>query len=178
MPWLFRTIGLIFLAFVALCVVGFFMGDTQHAETSTELRAEPFEVYELLSDLQTYPDWSGLAGREANWVFGGSKSGVGQTAAWKQDDRFGTLELTRDSQDEFVMLRVEGPLGEQTVTLALNEGSAESGSYRTVLLIKSEKASGGFPYIGRLADRRRIADTQAALERAAAGMDKLFSDLE
>lgn len=162
-------IGLIFLAFVALCVVGFFLPNQQILDTSMTIDADQDEVFEVISDLRSYPEWSGIGLSDSEWVFGGPENGTGQTAAWQSGKTFGSLEILQSTQGEFVLVRTFGPLGEQRVTLVLDETEDA-----TLMLIEAQRDLGGFPYIGRVAAMRQRPGTKAALTRAASGMSELF----
>lgn len=169
MKWLFRIIGLILTLFVGLCIAGAFLPAMQRVETMVSLPVEAEDIYYMMSDLQTYPEWSGVGGPDSEWVYGGADEGVGQTAAWQAGDQVGSLEILQTAPGEFVRVRVIGPMGERTVTLALTE-EAET----TAFLLQSERQLGGFPYFGRLAGLRQKAVTKAALEDAAKGMSDLL----
>jgi hypothetical protein len=168
MKWLFRIIGFILFAFVALCVAGFFIPARQNIDATVTLNADPYTVFEVVSDLKSYPEWSGIGGPESEWVFGGSTDGTGQTAAWQSGARFGSLEILQSTPEAFVLVRTIGPLGEQRVTLAIRE-SGET----TNFLIEAQRDLGGFPYIGRIAALRQNAATQAALNRATMGLEQM-----
>lgn len=171
MTWFFRSIGLILAGFIALCVAGFFMPAVQRVDASVQIPADPYEIFEILTDLQSYPDWSGVGGPDSEWVFGGADMGVGQTAAWQSGKRFGSLEIVQAAPGEFIMIKSIGPLGEQNVMLALDETADHS---ETGFLMQSERKLGGFPYIGRLAALRQKGRTQNALDRAAKGLAELY----
>jgi len=94
--------------------------------------------------------------------------GTGQTAAWQSGEAFGSLDILQTEPGQFVLVQTIGPLGEQTVTLALSE--AEIG---TNFLIEATRELGGFPYIGRVASLRQKAATQTALDDATAGLAQM-----
>ncbi len=173
MKWFFRMTGFILALFFLLCAVGAFLPATQRVDRTVMMLVDGDDIYTLISDLKTYPDWSGVGGPESEWVFGGAEDGVGQTAAWQVRntgaDRFGSLEILQTASGEYVRVRTIGPLGEQTVTLAIDEGETE-----TAFLIQSERALGGFPYLGRIAALRQKSQTEAALERATQGLESLL----
>ncbi len=173
MKWLFRIIGFIIFAFIALCVGGFFLPSKQITDATVVLTADSDAVYDVVSDLRSYPEWSGIGGPESEWVFGGAVEGTGQTAAWHSGAAFGSLEILQSTPGEFVLLRTIGPLGEQKVTLALNEDAAGTG-----FLIEAQRDLGGFPYIGRIAAVRQGNSTRAALDRAAAGLTQMVASGE
>jgi hypothetical protein len=168
MKWLFRIIGLILLLFVGLCVAGYFIPVRQVVDANVQLDADPYTVFEVVSDLKSYPEWSGIGGPESEWVFGGAADGTGQTAAWQSGARFGSLEILQSTPGEFVLVRTVGPLGEQKVTLAIQESGA-----MTSFLIEAQRDLGGFPYIGRVAALRQNVATQEALDRAAMGLEQM-----
>ena len=168
MKWLFRIIGLTLLIFISLCVAGAFMPAQQRVDSSIVIKSDVLTVYEMLSDLQSYPDWTGIGGPNSEWVFGGADFGTGQTAAWQSGEAFGSLDILQTEPGQFVLVQTIGPLGEQTVTLALSE--AEIG---TNFLIEATRELGGFPYIGRVASLRQKAATQTALDDATAGLAQM-----
>jgi len=168
MKWLFRIIGLTLLTFIVLCVIGAFIPSQQRIDASKLLDADVLTVYEIVSDLKSYPEWSGVGGPNSEWVFGGAESGTGQTAAWQSGDAFGSLNILQTEPGQFVLVQAVGPLGEQTVTLALSE--AEDG---TSFLIEAERDLGGFPYFGRIASLRQQAATQRALAAATDGLSQM-----
>ena len=168
MKWLFRIIGLTLLVFLTLCVIGFFMPAQQRVDASAILEADSLTVFEVLSDLRSYPEWSGVGGPESEWVFGGAEEGTGQTAAWHSGDAFGSVDILQTEPGQFILLQTIGPLGEQTMTLALNEGENGTG-----FLIEAQRELGGFPYIGRVVSFRQKAATQRALNSATEGLAQM-----
>jgi hypothetical protein len=165
MRWLFRVIGLVLLGFVGLCIYGYFQPASQEVEIIRDIDADAYDLYEVISDLKTYPDWSGIGQNGEAWVFGGAASGQGQTAAWQDDTRFGTLEILQDTPGELVVINTVGPLGDQIVTLALNEQAQTTQFY-----MSAKRETGGFPYLGRIAAQRQKSATQDSLARAADGL--------
>ena len=171
MKWFFRGVAVILLAFVAVCIAGSFLPVTQKVETVVEVDVPAEDIYAYISDLRTYPLWSGLAPPSGDWVFSGAQTGNGQIASWKDGERYGKLAIYQDTAGEIVGLRTEGPLGVQNVQLALNE--VEIG---TQFYISAERDSGGFPYLGRIAVWRQKAKTQVVLDTAALRLGALVSD--
>lgn len=165
MKWLFRIIGLTLVAFLALCVIGAFMPAQQRVDAIVDLDADVLTVYEVVSDLRSYSEWSGVGGHDSEWVFGGAEEGTGQTAAWQSGKAFGSVDILQTEPGEFLLVKTVGPLGEQTVTLALNE-TADG----TRFLIEAKRELGGFPFIGRVAALRQKAATQKALNRSTEGL--------
>ncbi len=172
MKWLLRIIGLILLAFVALCVAGFFMPSTHVVDAVVTLETDRDTVYEVVADLRSYSEWSGIGGPESEWVFGGSTDGTGQTASWKSGKAFGSLEIVQSTPGEFVLVHTKGPLGVQQVTLALRETGDT-----TSFLIEAQRDLSGFPYIGRVGPFKQTAATQAALNRSLAGLAQMTAPL-
>jgi len=168
MKWLFRIIALTLLGFIGLCVVGAFMPAQQRVDSSVVVQADTLTVFEIISDLRSYPEWAGLGGPESEWVFGGADFGTGQTAAWQAGPSFGSLDILQTEPGQFVLIKTVGPLGEQTVTLALSE--ADEG---TNFLIESSRELGGFPFIGRVASLRQKAATQEVLDSATIGLAQM-----
>jgi len=168
MKWFFRIIILTLLVFIALCVIGAFMPSEQRVDASAALDADILTVYEIVSDLRSYPEWSGVGGPESEWVFGGADYGTGQTAAWQSGKAFGSIDILQTDPGQFVLLETVGPLGNQTMTLALNE--SETGTY---FLIEAKHELGGFPYLGRVMSFRRKAAMQKALNGATEGLGEM-----
>lgn len=169
MKWFFRIIALTLVLFIGLCLVGRFSPAIQRVESSVMLPVDAEAAYVLISDLRGYPEWTGIGGPNSVWVYGGADEGVGQTAAWQAGDRIGYLEILQAQPGAFVRVSVKGPLGEQTVTLALSEQGE-----LTTFLVQAERHLGGFPYLGRLAGLRQNNATQTAVDRAAEGFRALF----
>lgn len=165
MKWLFRSIALTLLVFVAVCVVGAFMPAQQRVDASVDLDSDVLSVYEIISDLRSYPEWTGLGGPESEWVFGGADVEAGQTAAWQSGEEFGSLEILQTEPGQFVLVKTIGPRGEQEVTLALSE--SETG---TSFLIEAKRELGGFPFLSRIASIRQKSSTKQALVRATDGL--------
>jgi len=165
MKWLFRSIGLIFLLFVVVCSVGAFMPAQQRVDASIVLDGDVLSVYEIISDLRSYPEWTGVGGPESEWVFGGADIEAGQTAAWQAGENFGSLEILQTDPGRFVLVKTIGDLGEQEISLALSE--AETG---TNFLIEARRDLGGFPYLSRVASLRQKTQTKRALVRATDGL--------
>lgn len=168
MKWLFRSIILIITVFVALCIAGAFMPAQQRVDASIVLESDVLSVYEIISDLRSYPEWSGIGGSESEWVFGGADIETGQTAAWHAGQRFGSLEILQAEPGRFVVLKSVGQLGEQTISLALNE--ADVG---TSFLIEAKRDLGGFPYFSRIASISQKSATRKVLERATEGLAQM-----
>lgn len=168
MKWLFRIIALTLLAFISICIVGAFMPAQQRVDASVVLKSDVLSVYEILSDLRSYPEWSGVGGPNSEWVFGGADVETGQTAAWQADERFGSLEILQTEPGKFVVVKTIGALGEQTISLALSE--ADTG---TNFLIEAKRDLGGFPYLNRIASLRQKSVTKAALEQATLGLAQM-----
>jgi len=168
MKWLFRILALTVLVFFTLCVIGAFMPSEQRVDASAVLDADVLTVYEVVSDLRSYPEWTGVGGPESEWVFGGADYGTGQTAAWKSGDVIGSMNILQTDPGKFVLLETEGPLGDQTLTLALSEGAAG-----TSFLIESNHDLGGFPFIARVMSFRQKSATQKALNTATEGLGKM-----
>jgi len=144
------------------------MPSQQRVDASRVLDADVLTVYEVISDLRSYPEWTGIGGPESDWVFGGAEYGTGQTAAWQSGKAFGSIDILQTEPGQFVLLETVGPLGDQTVTLALNE--TETG---TSFLIEANHELGGFPYIGRVMSFRQKVQTQKALDSATDGLGQM-----
>ncbi len=168
MKWLFRSIALTLLVFIAFCVVGAFMPAQQRVDASVVLDGDVLSVYEIISDLRSYPEWSGIGGPESDWVFGGADIETGQTAAWQAGNDFGSLEILQAEPGQFIVLKTNGDVGEQTISLALSE--SETG---TSFLIESKRDLGGFPFLSRIAAIRQASATRKVLRRATEGLAQM-----
>lgn len=176
MKWLFRIIGVTLVTFIAICVGGYFLPAKQSVDATATIKADRDVIYEVLIDLRSYPEWSGIGGPDSKWVFGGASGGTGQTAAWQSGGAFGSIEILQSSPGEFVLVKTIGPLGQQRVTLALQEMSVQSSDdVTTGFLIEAQRDLGGFPYFSRIASLRQGAKTRAALERSTTGL-KLMTE--
>jgi len=169
MKWLFRIIGFILLSFIVLCVIGFFLPAQQKVDASVILDVDRDEVYDVIGDLRSYPEWSGFAGPNSEWVFGGAEVGTGQTAAWQSGTAFGSMEIMQTAPGEFVLLQTLGPQGEQRVSLAIDETETS-----TIVLIESQRELGGFPYFSRVAAIRQKMTSQSDLNQATAGLSAMM----
>lgn len=168
MKWLIRAIAIILLLFICVCIAGAFMPAQQRVDKSVILDSDALSVYEIISDLRSYPEWSGFGGPNSEWVFGGADVETGQTAAWQAGKDFGSLEILQAEPGQFVIVNTIGPMGEQTISLALSE--AETG---TNFLIEAKHDLGGFPYLSRVASFRQKATTQDTLDLATTGLAQM-----
>ncbi len=168
MKWLFRSIALILCVFIGVCILGAFMPAQQRVDASVVLDSDVLSVYEIISDLRSYPEWAGVGGPDSEWVFGGADVEAGQTAAWQAGENFGSLEILQTDPGRFVLVKTIGRLGEQEISLALSE--AETGAN---FLIEAKRDLGGFPYLSRVASLRQKAATRQALVRATEGLAQM-----
>ena len=140
----------------------------QRVDQSVVLDSDVLSIYEIISDLRSYPEWSGVGGPKSEWVFAGADVETGQTAAWKAGDDFGSLEILQADPGQFVVVKTVGPSGEQTLSLALSE--AKDGAN---FLIEAKHDLGGFPYLSRIASLRQKSTTQKALNIATSGLSEM-----
>lgn len=168
MQWLFRSIAFTLFVFVAVCIFGAFMPAQQRVDASAVLETDVLSIYEIISDLRSYPEWAGVGGPESEWVFGGADVEAGQTAAWQAGENFGSLEILQTEPGRFVLVKTIGGLGEQEISLALSE--AETGAN---FLIEARRDLGGFPYLSRVASLRQKTATKRALVRATEGLSQM-----
>lgn len=81
--------GLIALIFVGLLVAFFTLDDTFRVERELEIKASPQAVYDTISDLKTWPEWS-VWNKEADpgatWEFTGAESGDTATWTWSGEE--------------------------------------------------------------------------------------------
>jgi len=78
------------------------------------------------------------------------------------------VNILQTDPGKFILLETEGPLGNQTLTLAL--GEEESG---TSFLIEANQELGGFPFIARVMSFRQKARMQKALRAATSGLTQM-----
>ena len=157
MKWLLRGIGLIILLFIVTCVVGAFLPSTQTNERSVQIESYPEDVFPYLNDLQLYSQWSPIYSllNDAEIIYGGASSGVGQTMAWQNGSGaypFGAQEIVQSQEGEFVQLDVN--LAGQSATATHAILLSEDGESVTVLT-KSEIQLGGFPFLERVRSKLR-----------------------
>ncbi len=157
MKWLLRGIGLIICLFLLTCIIGLFLPATQTVERSVEVKAYPEDIFPLLNDLKAYSQWSPLHAllTDAETIYGGAESGVGQTMAWQNGTGaypFGSQEITQSQSSEFVRVQVNlsGKLATATHAI-LPSPDGES----VTVLTKSEIELGGFPYLERVRSKLR-----------------------
>ncbi len=168
MKWLFRIIGLIMLAFIGMCVAGYFMPAVQTVERSVRINAYAEDVFPYINDLHNYSGWSPLyaAIADAQIVYGGAEEGIGQSMAWQGSSGAfpqGSQEISQSQPGEFVQVIVNLAGREATATHAILPG--ETGDYVTVLT-KSEIDLGGFPYLGRIAAKSNQASREQQFDEA------------
>ncbi|WP_409433316.1 SRPBCC family protein [Litorimonas sp. RW-G-Af-16] len=168
MKWLFRIIGIILLAFIGLCIVGYFLPAKQSIERSVQIKAYPEEIFPYLNDLTRYPQWSVLhaAIGDADIAYGGAHEGVGQSMAWQGSSSafaYGSQEIVQSQAGEFVLLNINLAGLDAVATHAIQ--SHEGEEYVTVLT-KSEIDLGGFPYLGRIAGKMNLKSREAQYDRA------------
>ena len=168
MKWLFRSIGLILIAFAGLCAYGYFLPAQQSIERSIEIDAYPDEVFPYINNLQKYPLWSPLyaAISDGQIIYGGAAEGIGQSMAWQGsagDFPSGSQEILQSQSGEFVRVQVNLSGRAATATHALLPD--EAGEFVTVLT-QSEINLGGFPYLGRIAGKLSQADREGQFDEA------------
>ena len=154
MKWFFRIIGLIFLAFAALVIWGYFISPSLTVERSLQVDAYPEEVFEFLEDLEAFNRWSPWFARDpdADYIFGAVEYGVGATVIWRArgetaDDasEISSQEIIAAQAPEFVQssLLLNGVPASATYALSpIDDG--------TLVYVQFERELGGFPYVARL----------------------------
>lgn len=154
MRWFFRIIGLIFLVFVGMVVIGRFISPNLLVERSLSVNAYPEEVFEYLEDLEAFNRWSPWFARDpdADYAFGNVDYGVGASVIWRTRGQTAAHAAQISSQEiiaaqapEFVQasLLLNGVPASATYALSAAEGG-------TLIYIKFERELGGFPYFERL----------------------------
>lgn len=173
MKWFFRIIGLIFLAFAALVIWGYFISPSLTVERSLQVDAYPEEVFEFLEDLEAFNRWSPWFARDpdADYIFGAVDYGVGATVIWRArgetaDDasEISSQEIIASQAPEFVQssLLLNGVPASATYALSpIDDG--------TLVYVQFERELGGFPYVARLRkggmEKALGAEFNAALAR-------------
>lgn len=83
---------------VLVVVVGLVLPGTYRVERSTLIHAPPEVIHGFVADLERWREWTpwrpeSTAGTQ--WMFGGSRGGVGAVRSWSGEHGVGTLSLTR-----------------------------------------------------------------------------------
>ncbi len=172
MKWFFRIIGLIFLAFAALMVWGYFISPTLTVERSLQVDAYSEEIFDYLEDLEAFNRWSPWFARDpdADYVFGAVDYGVGATVVWRargetadESGQISSQEIIAAQAPEFVQssLMLNGVPASTTYALSpMDDG--------TLIYIQFERELGGFPYIERLRKRGMEKSLGAEFDAALA----------
>lgn len=173
MKWFFRVIGVVFLLFVGMIVMGYLSGSTLSVERSIEIDGYADEIYPYLEDLEAAQQWSSwyASDPDAEYLFGGADYGVGATVVWRThgstaDDAalINSEEITAAQPPEFVQ------------TALLMNGEKASAIYAvtpldagSLVYIQFERELGGFPYLKRLQkgrlEKKFGNEFEAALQR-------------
>ena len=167
MKWILRIIALILVIFAGLIGIGYFLPANQTVERNIEIDAYAEDIYALINDLRTHPQWEILThdAAEVDMAFGGPESGVGQTAAWQTDKKppvTGTQEIVESQAPEFVrsLLNVDGVLTTRTYAISQNDSSD-----LVYVLLRSEYELDGFPYLQRVGAKMSNGRIQKRLDR-------------
>ncbi|MCK6444814.1 MAG: SRPBCC family protein [Planctomycetes bacterium] len=82
---------------VLFLVIGFFLPNDYRVESSVVIAAERQKVYDVVSDLETWPDWTTWSREfdpKCKWTFEGARTGAGAVMRWEGDpERLRTGEL-------------------------------------------------------------------------------------
>lgn len=159
--------ALILVIFTGLIAIGYFLPAHQTIERNIEIDAYAEDIYALINDLRTHPQWEILTPNDdkIDMAFGGPENGVGQTAAWQTEQTppvTGTQEIVESQAPEFVrsLLNIDGVV--TTRTYALSE--SETSDLVNVLL-RSEYELKGFPYLQRVGAKLSDGRIQKRLDR-------------
>lgn len=170
MKWLFRAIGLILFAFIALCVAGFFMPAQQTIERSIQIDAYAEDIFPYINDLRNYAQWSPLSDViiNAQTIYGGADAGIGQSMAWQGGEGpfpYGSQEIIQSQTGDFVQINVNLAGLSALSTHAI---SVDDETETVTVLTKSDIDLGGFPYLGRIAGKLNQADQEQHFDEALA----------
>lgn len=82
------TLGIIVVLVVAFLVGGTLLPTGQYVERSAIVRADPADVFSLVSDYRQFNRWSPWAAYDpdAEYEFSGPATGVGSTMSWRSED--------------------------------------------------------------------------------------------
>lgn len=82
---------------VLFLVIGFFLPNDYRVESSVVIAAEKQKVFDVVSDLETWPEWTTWSREfdpQCKWTFEGARSGTGAVMRWDGDpERLRTGEL-------------------------------------------------------------------------------------
>lgn len=130
-----RFVRALLIALVVLAVVvlaaGLFLPQTAHVERSVLIDAPPAEVYEVVSSMRRFNEWSPWFERDpdARYDFTGPQSGVGAKMSWSSDQAdvgVGSQEIIAVEPDRSVTTRLNfGPEGDASAMLTIEpQGNA------------------------------------------------------
>ena len=124
-----RFVRALLIALVVLAVVvlaaGLFLPKTAHIERSVLIDAPPAAVYEVVSSMRRFNEWSPWFERdpEARYEYTGPQSGVGAKMSWSSDQAdvgSGSQEIIAAEPDRSVTTRLDfGAEGDANATLTI-----------------------------------------------------------
>lgn len=159
MKWFFRITGLIFLVFALLVGFSALLPQTQTIERSQVFDLSVETVFDIVVDLRTHSSWSHLVPESTTFVYG-QTSGIGASAAWSQEGSVGSIEIQQTIDPSLVLASVH--VGRTSHVLTYVLAAEDRGA---IVLIKSDRDLGGFPYLHRL--RGKISESQIAAQMDA-----------
>ena len=165
-----RTILLSLAALLAVfLLVGLFLPTSAHVERSITTRAHPAAVYEVVSDLRRFNEWSPWfdLDPQADYTYSGPERGVGAKLAWTSAQRSvgsGSQEIVAAVPERSVTMRLDfGPDGRATARLDITP--VDGGSRVTWAFDTSFEGSYLGRYFGLFLDRLVGADYEEGLAR-------------
>lgn len=165
-----RTVLLSLAALLAVfLLVGLFLPTTAHVERSIIARASPAAVYEVVSDLRRFNEWSPWfdLDPQAVYTYSGPERGVGAKLAWTSEQRSvgsGSQEIIAAVPDRSVTMRLDfGSEGRATARLEITP--VDGGSRVTWGFDTDFAGSYLCRYFGLLLDRLVGADYEDGLAR-------------
>jgi len=163
MTWFFRITGLIFLVFALLVGLSALLPQTQTIERSQIIDLSAETVFDTIADLKTHSSWSHLVPAGAVFVYEDTVR-KGPKAVWNYDGSVGSIDIVQKIDSALILasVRVGRDTHLLTYVLAAEDGGA-------IVLLKSDRDLGGFPYFHRLrakiGEARTVAQMDASLVR-------------
>ena len=155
----FASVGAVFAVFLAVIAWGAVLPATLVVERSAALDAAPADVFDVLEDLGTYPEWSRHLPPGSVPAFG-ERIGEGAALAWDQGGDAGSVEVMQSVPLELVRLGVQQGRRDAVATLAIAEG-ADGG---TVIVSRDERRLGGFPFLSRVRAKLAAGGVEAQMD--------------
>lgn len=159
MRWFFRITGLIFLVFALLVGFSALLPQTQTIERSQVFDLSVETIFDTVVDLRTHSSWSHLVPESTALAYG-QMSGTGASAVWRQQGSVGSIEIQQTIDSSLVLTSVHVGRASHVLTYVL--AAEDTG---TIVLLRSDRDLGGFPYLHRL--RAKIGEARTAAQMDA-----------